>query len=59
MSNNTIGLCIVLAGNPVDGFTVYGPFNNKTEAVSVAERHRVMRHLDCYVMPIVDPDSEA
>ena len=59
MSNNTIGFCVIMAGNLVDGFTAYGPFNNSDEAIRVAQQHVVMRHEDWYVMPIVDPDSEA
>ena len=30
-------ICIVIAGNPLDGYTYYGPFTDETAAVAWAE----------------------
>ena len=46
-----MGLHVIIAGNPVDGFEVYGPFNNGQEA---AEAGNTDPHLpdDWWIMPL-------
>jgi len=39
MSDTEIGLCVVVAGNPIDGIKLYGPFHNGPEAVEWADFH--------------------
>ena len=45
------GMHVIIAGNPGDGFTIYGPFNNATEA---AEQANDDAHLqgDWWVLPL-------
>lgn len=45
---------LLITGNPVDGFTYYGPFSDHDEASSLADR---CDHSDWWICELVRPDS--
>lgn len=44
-----MGLCVVIAGNPLAGLTIYGPFNNQEEASDAAS---LSGHDEWWIAPL-------
>lgn len=53
------GLHILCTGNPVDGFTFYGPFKTGADAIRAGERRgdRIGDDSWC-IAPLAHPDAE-
>lgn len=51
----TLALCVVVAGNPFDGMTIFGPFNNGDEAEYWADDN--VRDTDWWLVALTSPEE--
>ena len=49
-----MGMAVVLAGNPISGFNIYGPFKTEEEASASMED---LEDQEWWVMPLHHPDE--
>lgn len=49
---------VILTGNPVDGFSIIGPFNTRDEAFESGENDLTLRDADWWVAHLQTPHTE-
>lgn len=50
-----MGMHIVITGNPVDGFSIYGPYATKDEAIAAADNANL--ETEWWIAPLESPDE--
>jgi hypothetical protein len=50
-------MCVVATGNLVDGFALWGPFDDADAAGSYAEEY--LRNAEWWIIKLVNPEADA
>ena len=51
-----MGMHVVIIGNPLEGFTVYGPFKTYDDAAAWTD-DATRSHLESWIMPLLGEDE--